>query len=221
MSHQAQVQLAGRAVSSPRKISGSDPSRPHVVVRIALNNGFYDNQGNWQAKETTFLDVNCWGKLARHVLVSVDKGHPLIVLGKLETRSWLSKESGNEGERRTALSVYATHVGIDLNEREAQVIKTERVTEKREFGEEDIEAPKDSTGVPAGALAGALGDAPAGMGELAESLGEPLVDSIEGATEGSSERMGGKGERVFAMAANATGSGSDPIASALENERPF
>lgn len=165
MSHQAQVQLAGRAVSSPRKIPGSDASRPHVVVRIALNDGYYDSQGAWQAKEATFLDVSCWGKLARHVLVSVDKGHPLVVLGKLETRAWFSKEEGNEGEKRTALSVYATHVGIDLNEREVQVIKTERTTEKRDVPEEPQEEPQqmDREGEKLLAMAGSSdgpGEAP-------------------------------------------------------------
>ena len=105
------------------------------------------------------MDINCWGNLARHVLVSVDKGHPLVVLGKLETRAWFSKESGNEGEKRTALSVYATHIGIDLNEREVQVIKAERTTERRDAAEETNEQPQemDRRGENLLAMAGSAG----------------------------------------------------------------
>lgn len=135
MSHQALVQLAGRAVAAPRKISSSDHDRFHVVVRIALNSGYYDHSGSWVSKEATFLDVSCWGDLAKNVLVSVSKGTPLIVLGKMETRSWVVKDEQGKDVTRSALSVYASHIGPDLNEREVEVIKAKREAEESQHRE--------------------------------------------------------------------------------------
>ena len=127
MAHIGQVQLAGRTVADPRMLSKDKDSTTHVVLRIAVNNGYRDSNGEWQEKETTFIDVNCWGTLADNVASSVlAKGTPVIVIGRLETRSWTGRDSEGKEVQRTGLSVYASHVGPDFNERGARVFKIDR-----------------------------------------------------------------------------------------------
>lgn len=66
-------------------------------------------QGEWVDGETTWLTVNCWGRMAHHVKASLAKGDPVVVHGRMRTVAWL--KDGNRQERQV---VEATTIGHDL-----------------------------------------------------------------------------------------------------------
>lgn len=78
--------------------------------RLATAERYLDRESNrWVERETVWLDVICFRRLADHVAASVAKGQPVIVRGRLRVSRW----EGEKGPRET-LEVLATSVGHDL-----------------------------------------------------------------------------------------------------------
>jgi single-strand DNA-binding protein len=67
--------------------------------------------GEWADGETTWLGVTCSKALAENVRASVQKGDPVVVVGKLRTTRWEDAERGAQ-ER---LTIEASAIGHDLN----------------------------------------------------------------------------------------------------------
>ncbi len=90
-----------------------DPSfntvKPGATVSkfcIATNERYTDAHGGTR-DETTFVDVEVWGKLAESCHQHLQKGAPALVEGKLRATSWEDKETGG---RRTRMFVRAERV---------------------------------------------------------------------------------------------------------------
>ena len=64
-------------------------------------NRVYNNAAGERQEETTFVDVEAWGRQAETISKYVSKGHPLFVEGRLKLDSWENKE----GEKRSKLKV--------------------------------------------------------------------------------------------------------------------
>ncbi len=77
----------------------------------------------WVDGDPEFYDITCWRELADNVAESISKGQRVIILGKLNFRSWEDKDSG---QKRSKISVTAEAVGPDLRWATAQVTRTER-----------------------------------------------------------------------------------------------
>ena len=78
--------------------------------RLASTSRYFDQQTKeWKDGSTTWLDVVCWRKLAEHVNDSIEKGQPVIVVGRMRVRTW-----ENERGRGQATEITATSVGHDL-----------------------------------------------------------------------------------------------------------
>jgi single-strand DNA-binding protein len=90
---------------------------------LAVNRRWRNQQSNEWEEQTSFFDVVCWRDLAENVAESLDKGARVIVVGRLEQRSWETQE----GEKRSKVEVIADEVGPSLRWATAQVSKTERV----------------------------------------------------------------------------------------------
>jgi single-strand DNA-binding protein len=71
----------------------------------------YRRGEEWVELPTTWLNVNCRRSLARNVSRSINPGDPVLVTGKLRTRTW---EDAQTKETRTALYIDAESVGPDL-----------------------------------------------------------------------------------------------------------
>jgi single stranded DNA-binding protein len=79
--------------------------------RVASTERRYDRAtGGWVDGEKLFVDVRCWRKLAENAAASLVKGDPVVVTGKLYSRSY-----EHEGQRRTAVTVEAQNVAADLS----------------------------------------------------------------------------------------------------------
>ncbi|MGH8990144.1 MAG: single-stranded DNA-binding protein, partial [Acidimicrobiia bacterium] len=82
------------------------------------------NSGEWQEK-TSFFDVVCWQDMAENAASSLKKGARVIVTGRLEQRSYETKE-GDNPVKRSVVEIIADEVGPSLRWATAQVEKTQR-----------------------------------------------------------------------------------------------
>ncbi len=68
---------------------------------LAVNRTFKDASGQ-QREETTFVDIEAWGRQGEVISKYCTKGRPLFVEGRLRFDSW---EDKNTGQKRSRLSV--------------------------------------------------------------------------------------------------------------------
>jgi single-strand DNA-binding protein len=74
-------------------------------LRVAVNRS-YTTQGGERREETCFLTVVVWGKQAEASAQYLEKGSPLFVEGRLQTRDFETKE----GQKRNVVEVVAERV---------------------------------------------------------------------------------------------------------------
>ena len=74
-------------------------------LRMAVNRN-YSTQSGEKREETCFLTVVVWGKQAETCREYLDKGSPILVEGRLQTRDWETKD----GQKRTVTEVVAMRV---------------------------------------------------------------------------------------------------------------
>lgn len=71
---------------------------------IALNRSYKNSEGEWQ-EVTDFVDIVAWAQLAERVAQYLTKGRPVLVSGRLQSRSW-----EQDGQKRSKLEVVAQDV---------------------------------------------------------------------------------------------------------------
>jgi single-strand DNA-binding protein len=74
-------------------------------LRLAVNND-YTTQSGEKRRDTCFLSVVVWGKQAESCREYLDKGSPILVEGRLQTRDWETKD----GQKRSVTEVVAMRV---------------------------------------------------------------------------------------------------------------
>lgn len=98
-----QVTLMGNLTRDPelRQI----PSGQSVCsFSLALNRSYKGGDGEWQ-ETTDYVDVVAWAALGERVAQYVTKGRPVLVSGRLQSRSW-----EQDGQKRSKLEVVAQDV---------------------------------------------------------------------------------------------------------------
>lgn len=91
-----------------------------TVLNVGVTPRNYNRQtGDFQDGDTTWYSVRCYGALARNVAISIQKGTPVLVRGKLTTRSYQDKN----GTDRQAQVIIADSLAIDLNYGVANYVK--------------------------------------------------------------------------------------------------
>ncbi len=89
---------------------------------LAVNRRWMNRQTNQWDEQTSFFDVVCWRELAENVSESLIKGSRVMVVGRLEQRSWETQE----GDKRSKVEVVADEIGPSLRWATAQVTRNER-----------------------------------------------------------------------------------------------
>jgi single-strand DNA-binding protein len=74
-------------------------------LRLAVNRS-YTTQSGEKRDEACFFTVVVWGKQAESCREYLDKGSPILVEGRLQTRDW----EGKDGQKRTVTEVVAERV---------------------------------------------------------------------------------------------------------------
>ena len=84
----------------------------------------FDRQTNeWKDGETLFMRCSVWREAAENVAESLQRGARVIVTGRLVSRSWDDKETG---QKRTVMEMQVDEVGPSLRYATAKVNKTQR-----------------------------------------------------------------------------------------------
>ncbi|MGH3632513.1 single-stranded DNA-binding protein [Mycobacterium sp.] len=116
-----------------------------IKFRVASNSRRRGADGTWEAGNSLFVTVNCWGRLVTGVGASLRKGSAVIVAGHVYT----SEYDDREGIRRSSLEMRATAVGPDLSRCIARVEKTVAAeTDAASQPEAQADDADDSAGTP-------------------------------------------------------------------------
>lgn len=114
------VTLIGNLVEDP-ELRFTPSGVPMAKVRLAVNRRWRDNNGDWQ-EETGFFGGTVWREQAESVAESLQKGARVIMVGRLEQRSWETPE----GDKRSVVEIAIDEVGPSLRWATANVSKTSR-----------------------------------------------------------------------------------------------
>ncbi len=110
-------------VITPVQIRYTPDGTPVTSFRIACNERRLDREtGQWVDKDSFFVSVTCWRRLAENVCRSLRSGDPVMVRGRLLTRSYDTAE----GRRNTVTEMEAEVVAADLTWCTAHVTRTRR-----------------------------------------------------------------------------------------------
>jgi single-strand DNA-binding protein len=77
-------------------------------VGLAINRN-YTLEGGEKREETTFVDVELWGRLAEIASEYAKKGRPVYIEGRLRMDSW---EDKNTGQKRSRLKVVGENLQL-------------------------------------------------------------------------------------------------------------
>jgi len=103
------VDLAGFVASEPsfkRLENGTSTAK----LRVAYTERRFSREtGEWADGPTSFVTVLCWRTLADNVAISLRKGEPVVVRGRLRVREY----EGKDGSPRIAVEVDGREPGPD------------------------------------------------------------------------------------------------------------
>lgn len=121
MYNDIEINVVGNVVTDPQLRETADGT-PVVSFRIACNSRRWDRDSDrWVDGASSYFQVSCWRELARNVVRSVVKGHPVLVQGHLTQRVL-----DRDGRRTTFTDIEARAIGHDLGRGSAQFARTSR-----------------------------------------------------------------------------------------------
>jgi single-strand DNA-binding protein len=89
---------------------------------VAVNRRYKNQEGQWEDKLDGFFRCNCWRDMAENVAESLKKGSRVVVVGRLQQRSW----DDQDGNKRSSFEVQVDEVGPSLRWASASVTKSQR-----------------------------------------------------------------------------------------------
>jgi single-strand DNA-binding protein len=116
------VTIVGNMTSDP-ELRFTNSGMPVASFGVAINSGRRNQQtGKWEEGEASFFDVVCFRELADNVAESLTKGTRVVVVGRLNQRSWET----DSGEKRSKVEIVADEIAPSLRWATATVHRTER-----------------------------------------------------------------------------------------------
>jgi single-strand DNA-binding protein len=148
--------------------------------RIASNERRYNrSDDSWGAGDSLYITVRCWRQLGENVLASMRVGDPVLVHGRLFTRSF-----ERNGRREFVIEMDAVAVGPDLRWSRADVTRTSTAAPATARADSDGAAEQVASEV--GLEAGSAGDVPRQPRGAQRLAGERLTSAVaaEAAVQG-------------------------------------
>jgi single-strand DNA-binding protein len=116
------VALVGNLTRDP-ELGYTSSGTAKASCGLAVNRRWQSrHNGTWE-ESTSFFSVICWGELAEHVAECLPKGARVVVIGRLDQRSYETES----GERRQVVEVVAEEIGPSLRWATAEVVRASRV----------------------------------------------------------------------------------------------
>jgi single-strand DNA-binding protein len=117
----ATITLIGNLTREP-EIRYTRDGQATATFGVAVNRRRQDRDTDQREESTSFFDVVCWRDLAENAVLSLTKGSRVLVVGRLEQRSW--EQDG--GTQRTKVEVVADDLGPSLRSATAEIQPNER-----------------------------------------------------------------------------------------------
>jgi single-strand DNA-binding protein len=119
MASENSVTLVGNVTKDP-ELRYTTGGRGVASFGLAVNRRYQVN-GEWQ-EQVSFFNIVAWGDLGENAAASLNKGNRVIVTGRLEQRSYETRE----GEKRSVTEVIADELGPSLRWAQAQIERISR-----------------------------------------------------------------------------------------------
>jgi len=100
------VLIAGRLTRDP-ELRYTPNGKAVCSFSLAVNRRYKDASGQWQ-DDTTYVNIVCWMNIAELVNRYLHKGSPVLVEGRLESRSWETEA----GQKRSVIEIRADQVNF-------------------------------------------------------------------------------------------------------------
>lgn len=95
------------------------------AVGLALNRVFTDAEGGKQ-EQTSFIDVEAWGRRAELISDHLHKGDPLLVEGRLKQDRWQDEEGQNRSKVKVVVENFQFIGGRAPREQSDAVLRKHR-----------------------------------------------------------------------------------------------
>jgi single-strand DNA-binding protein len=119
MASENSVTLVGNLTRDPEL--RYTPSGAGVASFGLAVNRRYQQNGEWQ-EQVSFFNIVAWAELGENAAASLSKGTRVIVTGRLEQRSYETKD----GEKRNVTEVIADELGPSLRWAQVQIERISR-----------------------------------------------------------------------------------------------
>lgn len=83
--------------------------KPLCSVRVAAGERKKDDSGNWVDGDVTFIDCVIWGASAEAAVETITKGTPVVVVGKLKSRT-----IDDNGVKKTYFDVAVDSISVNI-----------------------------------------------------------------------------------------------------------
>lgn len=97
------VTLLGNITRDP-ELRQTPSGQTVISLSLALNRPYKNQSGEWQ-EATDYIDCVAWSSLAERIHDRCYKGSRVVVIGKLQSRSW-----EKDGQKRSKVEVLASDV---------------------------------------------------------------------------------------------------------------
>lgn len=170
------VTVAG-LVATPIKHTITAEGLEISSFRLASSSRRYDRASQaWVDGETNWFTVTAFRHLAANVNASLDKGHRVVVAGRLRVREWMNGE-----QRGRDVEIVADALGPDLAWGRAQYTRTPRQAGGERAPLAAVESDADAAAIDDAAVA-AESDAAAAAADEVDAAGFPREAPVALAT---------------------------------------
>lgn len=122
------VTLVGNVTDDPElRFTPSGQAVANFTVAV---NRRYKSGDKWEDKLDGFFRCSCWRDMAENAAESLRKGTRVVVVGRLQQRSW----EDQEGNRRSQVEVQVDEVAPSLRWATATVQKSQRTSAQSSSG---------------------------------------------------------------------------------------
>ena len=109
------VFLMGNLTRDPELRYIPNSNMPVVNFGLAINRTWYNKNTNEKQEETTFLDVEGFGKQAEVVNQYTSKGRPIFVEGRLKLDQWQDQQGNRRSKVKVVMEKFEFLGGKDSN----------------------------------------------------------------------------------------------------------
>ena len=113
------VTIIGNLTADP-EVRVTDSGATLAEIRIAQNKRKRNSDGSWDEGEPMFFQGTVWNDMAENASSNLQKGMRVIVVGRLNYRSWETQE----GQNRSVVDIAIDEIAPSLRWAKANVERT-------------------------------------------------------------------------------------------------